>query len=318
MNWPVAIRAGRAFVHFRVGDRRPDARRRSDLQPVGSVAEKFASTDRDAAIEQRLAAATRYLSSDELEGRGLGTKGIDLAADYIADHLGSSIATACELTSSTAARSRSSGSASTPPSARTTTSHRRPAQRQAETRPGSNSRWATSHAVGDQRQRPLRPAVVFAGYGITARKAGYDDSPASMWRTRRWSCSATSRRRSGRQGVGRDQGDRVHVFATRLPTLRARRAAVILCSDQAEMRRRRHKEDTLFSFHVAGTTFTHPDVPVITCRRSVIDRILQAVDETGSGRDRRPDRPHAQARQPRTDWLANPRRDGHAARHTAK
>ena len=40
-----------------------------------------------AAIEQRLAATDRYLASDECEGRGLGTKGIDLAADYIADQL---------------------------------------------------------------------------------------------------------------------------------------------------------------------------------------------------------------------------------------
>ena len=35
--------------------------------------------------ERRLSDADRYLASDELEGRGLGTKGIDLAAEYIAD-----------------------------------------------------------------------------------------------------------------------------------------------------------------------------------------------------------------------------------------
>ncbi|MFP6691874.1 MAG: M20/M25/M40 family metallo-hydrolase [Pirellulales bacterium] len=36
-------------------------------------------------IEQRLAAAVRYLASDELEGRGLTTGGLEKAADYIAD-----------------------------------------------------------------------------------------------------------------------------------------------------------------------------------------------------------------------------------------
>jgi hypothetical protein len=36
------------------------------------------------AIEERLSSSARYLSSDELEGRGVGTKGLDLAADYIA------------------------------------------------------------------------------------------------------------------------------------------------------------------------------------------------------------------------------------------
>ena len=43
-----------------------------------------AAEEEDAAVEKRLADAVRYLASDEIEGRGVGTKGIDLAADYIA------------------------------------------------------------------------------------------------------------------------------------------------------------------------------------------------------------------------------------------
>ena len=35
-------------------------------------------------VEGRLSEAAKYLSSDELEGRGVGTKGLDLAADFIA------------------------------------------------------------------------------------------------------------------------------------------------------------------------------------------------------------------------------------------
>lgn len=35
-------------------------------------------------VERRLADSAKFLSSDELEGRGIGTQGIDLAADYIA------------------------------------------------------------------------------------------------------------------------------------------------------------------------------------------------------------------------------------------
>ena len=37
------------------------------------------------AIEKRLSDVVRYLASDDLEGRGIGTKGLDIAADYIAD-----------------------------------------------------------------------------------------------------------------------------------------------------------------------------------------------------------------------------------------
>jgi hypothetical protein len=36
------------------------------------------------AIEHRLRETVRYLASDELEGRGVGTRGLDLAAEYIA------------------------------------------------------------------------------------------------------------------------------------------------------------------------------------------------------------------------------------------
>jgi hypothetical protein len=37
------------------------------------------------AIDDRLATAVKYLSSDELEGRGIGTEGINRAADYVAE-----------------------------------------------------------------------------------------------------------------------------------------------------------------------------------------------------------------------------------------
>src|SRR5688572_21218921 len=37
------------------------------------------------AIEQRLTASVKYLASDELEGRGISTAGIDKAAQYLAD-----------------------------------------------------------------------------------------------------------------------------------------------------------------------------------------------------------------------------------------
>ena len=51
---------------------------------AGTARRVVAAEEDAAAIEKRLADAVRYLASDELEGRGVGTKGIDLAADYIA------------------------------------------------------------------------------------------------------------------------------------------------------------------------------------------------------------------------------------------
>ena len=43
-----------------------------------------AQDEQAAAIEKRLADSVRYLTSEELDGRGVGTKGLDLAAAYIA------------------------------------------------------------------------------------------------------------------------------------------------------------------------------------------------------------------------------------------
>ena len=37
-------------------------------------------------VERRLARSTQYLSSDELEGRGIGTRGLDKAADFAKDN----------------------------------------------------------------------------------------------------------------------------------------------------------------------------------------------------------------------------------------
>ena len=43
-----------------------------------------AAAEKPAEIEKRLGNAVRYLASDQLEGRGVGTKGLDLAAEFIA------------------------------------------------------------------------------------------------------------------------------------------------------------------------------------------------------------------------------------------
>ena len=42
------------------------------------------NVENETAVEQRIDAAVRYLASDDLEGRGLGTKGINAAAEYLA------------------------------------------------------------------------------------------------------------------------------------------------------------------------------------------------------------------------------------------
>ncbi len=57
------------------------------LPLLGAMAAQAARAGTDnqaAAVESRLAETTRFLASDACEGRGLGSRGINLAADYIA------------------------------------------------------------------------------------------------------------------------------------------------------------------------------------------------------------------------------------------
>src|SRR4051794_9359207 len=42
------------------------------------------AAEENATVEKRLADSVKYLASDELEGRGVGSAGINKAADYIA------------------------------------------------------------------------------------------------------------------------------------------------------------------------------------------------------------------------------------------
>jgi hypothetical protein len=51
---------------------------------VGRPVQRLQAADEASSIEKRLADSARYLSSDELEGRGTETKGLALAAEYIA------------------------------------------------------------------------------------------------------------------------------------------------------------------------------------------------------------------------------------------
>ncbi len=125
------------------------------------------------AIEARLAETVRYLASDELEGRGIGTKGLDLAADYIAQRFreiglktelfdGGPFQKFTMVTGSNLGEPNSlafvepSGSGAAPQSI--------------ELKIGEGF---NPLAIGGAGKFDL--PLVFAGYGITAKQEGYDD-----------------------------------------------------------------------------------------------------------------------------------------------
>ncbi len=140
---------------------------------IAVAADKNASKDH-AAVEARLAADAKYLASDELEGRGIGTKGLDLAADYIAEQF-------------VQAGLKTDLFEGSPFQAFTVTT---------STEMGKENRVTLIGPSGKDGEQPVRIELkpgkdfapmsasgsgvfdlplVFVGYGITAEEKGYDD-----------------------------------------------------------------------------------------------------------------------------------------------
>jgi hypothetical protein len=129
-------------------------------------------------IEQRLADSVRYLASDELEGRGLSTRGLDKAADYIAGQfkeigLRTKIIDGGPFQSFPVTTNSKLG-----PAGQNLLEFTRPPK------PGDEGQGAPNRelkfgvdfntlAAGGSGQFDL--PLVFVGYGISAKEAHYDD-----------------------------------------------------------------------------------------------------------------------------------------------
>lgn len=124
--------------------------------------------EENAAIEQRLADSAKFLSSDALEGRGIGLPGLDEAADYIADQF-ARIGLKTDLYDGTAFQQFTMS----------TGSKRGSHNALALVAPDGNvtelklDETFTPLAIGGGGK--LDVPLVFAGYGITGKEEGYDD-----------------------------------------------------------------------------------------------------------------------------------------------
>ena len=234
------------------------------------------------AMEYRLRDAVGYLASDELEGRGLGTRGIELAAGYIAeqfeqaglrtDHYQGSPFQRFHRTERKALTGRNTLQVQGPDAAARSLSLRR------EYTPLS----FTTSAEFDL-------PVVFAGYGITATEAGYDDyanldvqgKAVILLRHEPLQTDPSSPLDGDRNSP--------HAFIGRKVTNAAQHgaAAVLLCTDAHTLRQRQASsgtpelltdaglalQDSLLNFHVRGTS-GHGLIPVLQVQRDVIEQMV--------------------------------------------
>ena len=242
------------------------------------IARSFAGeTENAAEVEQRLAATTRFLSADQCEGRGLGSRGINLAADYIAVQF-HRYGLKTDLWNGTPFQNfRVAVDAELGPNNHLALVGPAPA---------AGEKPVTVDLVLGKDYTPMAISgseafdvpLVFAGYGISARVAKYDEY-AGIDATGK---GVIALRHEPRDAVDDPATAGIKDAAFTLFRHKASNAyehgasAVIFCNDYAEIRRRRGHDDSIMPFHIAGATFTHPDLPVIVCRRSVVDRAMRA------------------------------------------
>ncbi len=131
------------------------------------VATRLPAEEANTAIEARLRESANYLASDELEGRGLGTKGLDKAADYIAAEF-KKMGLKTDLYDGTPFQSfevTTGAKLGKPNAARLVAEE--------QTIDLKLDKNFTPMTVGGSGTFDV--PVIFAGYGITAEKEQYDD-----------------------------------------------------------------------------------------------------------------------------------------------
>ncbi|OHB86613.1 MAG: hypothetical protein A2V98_18895, partial [Planctomycetes bacterium RBG_16_64_12] len=243
--------------------------------------------DERAAVEQRLADSARYLASDELEGRGIGTRGLDLAAEYIAGRF-AQYGLKTELFDGTPYQTFQA----------TTTA-----------KPGENNRLAfvgpPLEPGGDPQRIELRQGedftpmamsgsghvdlgLVFAGYGITAKKENYDDYAGLDVAQKAVVILRHEPQQANPNSVFNGTNHSEHApFVRKLSNaFEHKAAAVIFSNDQFEIRRtvaETHKRwqaalDELAGEHAEFKKLESPSLDEIERERKRMEELIQQVN----------------------------------------
>ncbi len=251
---------------------------------------RLARADDAAAVEKRLGEAARYLASDELEGRGVGTGGIDLAADYIAEQfaelgLKTDLFDAAPMQKFALTTSAEMGSSNTltlvgPPERDGELPQR------LELKLGDDfSPMATSGSA--EFDLPL----VFVGYGITGKEEGYDDYAGVDVQGKMVVVLRHEPQQANPHSAFNGAKDSSHApFRRKISNAFEHGAAgVIFCTDQFDvnkmvaLRRKQWRQalDRLAAEHEKSKKVENPTFEQIEAQRESIDKLLSQV-EAGS------------------------------------
>ena len=249
-----------------------------------ATAADLAADDETAAIEQRLADAVQYLASDELEGRGINTKGLDLAAEYIATQFAEAGLKA-ELFDGTPMQKFSvttSAKVGTKNSLAFVGKADEGEPQRLELKLGEDF---TPLAVGGSGSIDL--PLVFVGYGITGNGENYDDYAGIDVEGKAVVILRHEPQQDDPESVfnGTKQSEHAPFRRKVSNAFEHGAAAIVFCSDQVEIRRsatRAHKRwqealDKLAQQHAEFKTTEKPDLEQMESQLAGIDELLQQV-----------------------------------------
>jgi hypothetical protein len=132
-----------------------------------------ADENSNAASEKRLLADITYLASDELEGRGISTQGINKAADYIAAEFAKAGLKTDLYEGTPFQRFKMPATTKLGPAEHNTLTLIAPASKNWEPKPQETGKVFNTLLAGGSGK--FSGPIVFAGYGISAPDLGYDD-----------------------------------------------------------------------------------------------------------------------------------------------
>ena len=226
----------------------------------------------DAAVEQRLADADRYLSSDALEGRGLTTRGLELAAEFIARQFHE-------------AGLKTDVCGGTPFQKFPVTVDARLGgeNRLLLTGPGHPElprtlipgRDYTPLAAGDSCRFDL--PLAFVGYGVTDPAEGYDDYAGLNAAGKAVIVLRQHPRQVGKDGKDHGCAACGHALLRRkiANAFQHGASAVIFVTDRIQLDEQAG-DDKLVSLTKGGCLSAHRDLPIFHCRREAIEPVIRA------------------------------------------
>jgi hypothetical protein len=237
-------------------------------------------------IENRLAESVRYLSSDELQGRGIGTEGIELAAQYVAQQYADIGLDTWQFGGTPFQEFQRRSRLDLGPTNElvfTGTVNEKP-----KTMSLTLGKEFTPISLSSSGTFDL--PLVFVGYGITSEEAGYDDYEGLDVTGKAVIVLRHEPERGNSESAFNGAKNSEHGYiATKITNaVDHGAAAVILCTDEFEISRQAPGsqgseqasstpagEDPLLRFRVRSS-LGERRLPVVHCQRAVVDQIVEA------------------------------------------